>query len=208
MAAAWEQRFARYVAALAALRESTALEVLPDLMPVLPVVDPAAPELRGERGEDLLIRNATAAAVVGQRSLVGVRCLANSNTIIVIERAMFFTGTTAGGVKFTFGAPLGVGTGTPGITRNRRLSRLAGAAALTGVGTGTIFTANIASPGSGYAALWEWGPSTPLGVSQELVGVPVILGPGQDCWLESTVDNQALTASFIWSERVVDGQEQ
>lgn len=52
MASAWEQRFAQYVRRLLALRESSSLEVLPDLMPTMPVIEADAPDvilLRGER---------------------------------------------------------------------------------------------------------------------------------------------------------------
>lgn len=52
MGAVWNNRFAKALAALAALKESTALELLPDLMPVLPLADAQAMEhllVRGER---------------------------------------------------------------------------------------------------------------------------------------------------------------
>lgn len=51
MASIWEQRFADFVARVTGLRESTALELIPDLMPVLPVVNPEHADLHLARGE-------------------------------------------------------------------------------------------------------------------------------------------------------------
>ena len=53
MASVWEGRFAGFLKRVAALRESTSLELLPDLMPVLPVIEARAAEMHRWRDERL-----------------------------------------------------------------------------------------------------------------------------------------------------------
>lgn len=89
MAAVWETRWANLVRGLFALRESTVLGHLPDLMPVLQVNDPAAVEtwlLRRERGWRLTFY---LAAAPGFGATIELENPTNSGQLLVVDELLF-----------------------------------------------------------------------------------------------------------------------
>lgn len=87
MPAVWEQRFTDALQRLLSLRESTALDVLPDVMPVLPLIDAADPEVYRLRGCKLVSGgiDVTAAAAQFPTAYFGVPA-SNTNTLLVLRR--------------------------------------------------------------------------------------------------------------------------
>lgn len=86
MPAVWQDRFARYLRQVLSLRESTELSVLPDLMPVLPVIDPASPELFWARGEARFIAQYAVAALAGAFSVFTIKVPSTAGHIVVVEK--------------------------------------------------------------------------------------------------------------------------
>jgi hypothetical protein len=186
----WEQRLTQLVAEVTQRRESKALELLPDLMPVLSVLDPASPELYDYRGEDLCWGVRNQPAVAGQRSSAGLRNPTGSGMLVVVTGGQF-SGSV--GTLFLSTAPISLSGGGPvaGVSRNRRASRIQ-AAAGSSVATLSI-DARIG--GIGNQAYWRFPGTTGT------LPCPVVLGPGQELWVEGDTDNTSLTASWAWFER-------
>lgn len=89
MAAVWETRWANFIRSAFALRESTVLGHLPDLMPVVQVNDPAAVEselIRRERGWRLTFY---LAAAVGFGATVELENPAGSGQLLVVDELLF-----------------------------------------------------------------------------------------------------------------------
>lgn len=85
MASVWEQRWSDFVRTVTSLRESTELELLPDLMPVLLVNDPVAPELARARGERLITASISGTAAAAQFATLWVENRAATNVLVVLR---------------------------------------------------------------------------------------------------------------------------
>jgi len=91
MGSHWESRFAHLVAHLLGTRETHALEPLPDLMPVLPVLDARQHETRLARGEVLFSACFDITAALGQYPAALVHNPSGSNDLVVLTRALIAT---------------------------------------------------------------------------------------------------------------------
>jgi hypothetical protein len=94
MASFWEARFAEMVAHLLGTRETHALEPLPDLMPVLPVLDPNDAETRLTRGDVLISSLFDITAAAGQFPTAWLANPVGSTSLVVVERILVTSLTT------------------------------------------------------------------------------------------------------------------
>lgn len=193
MSAVWESRWAEYVRRCAALRESTSLELIQDLMPVLPVVDPGLPEMSLLRRDKRCAGWTTAPAVAAQQGYCEVRNPAGSGLLVVVDKARAWPAVA--GAAMGFRAQLTtLGGGALASTRAAVDTRSVGPA----VATIYVGTAAVALPGLEYAQ-----GSSPVGVEFG----PYILEPGDNIIVWSLTANAEVNFSFRWRERAVDGSE-
>jgi hypothetical protein len=108
MSVTFEFRFAEYIRRLMGLRESTALDVLPDLMPVVSVLrdeDPALYRLRNEKLFGAGVEGTSAAAQFPTCWLTNP----SPNAIVVCETLTIHSGGAFAVAYQTFGTPPGAG---------------------------------------------------------------------------------------------------
>lgn len=130
MGSAWESRFAELVRRLTGARESTALEVLPDLMPVLDVLSPL-PEVAIHRDEDLFSVALSRTAAAGNLPTISV-CCTNPGLVSIVEGLVL---TASGGpanriiaeltTYAAAGSPASAGTAAQEVLDRRRKLQVA-----------------------------------------------------------------------------------
>jgi hypothetical protein len=206
MASFWEQRFTALVRRALGLRESTALEPLGDLMPVLPVVDPAAAEWPLARNERRWAGWVTTPAVAGRNGLVMLVNPFGSDTLAVVERAW---------VVATTGTVYQTGLFCVGLA-NRAVSAARASMDRRSVGPGgasnLIPRCTLESADSLLASLSEWGPLM-VGLTGTFAEMdcPVVLPAASSSAGTQTsglilmhpVVNTAMSAGFVWRERTL-----
>lgn len=199
MASVWETRFAEIVRRLAGMRESTALELLPDLMPVLPLIDPAAPELALLRRERLGSGRVDVTAVAGQSAFLKVHNPVGSGLIVTVRRVSAYAAAAtliSSGLVVT-----GSATGSEGGKgyRDARGLTLSTAAPTTKLLYGT----SVAHP-----TLVQSAQPIPIATETELAtAVPYVLSPGSQLYLAASVVNTTVAFNVMFTERVCDPTE-
>jgi hypothetical protein len=187
MASAWETRFAEFVRRMVGWRESSALEVLPDLMPVLPVIDATDPAVRLTRRERRFAAHLLIGPGVGQFPTVQLYNPAGSNILVQLEEAWLFGGGAEWYADLFSGA--GGGTVTAGKPLDSRIVTPA-QGVLTGQtapgGTYTLWRSLMASAGN-VPIVWQPG---------------VVLAPDGRLELQGSLANTLGSAWLMWSERV------
>lgn len=188
MATPWEQRITRYVSKLLSLRESTSLEVLPDLMPVLPTIDPAAAELLLLRDELPCWGMAAKAAVAGQYSIVGLTNPATSGVICTIDLWQVYAAT--GNIAYAeLSTAVTLAAASMSIRDGRR--NAAGEPKCT-PGTASFAASQIGAPSWIELFVTNTAPSR---------AVPLVLTPGWSVLFELQTVNVPMQAAFAWRER-------
>lgn len=195
MPAVWEQRFAEYVRRLLSLRESTALEALPDLMPVLPVLDPGAPEnklLRRERRFGQAMTQAASGAGNYGHVMLDVPATAG-NVIAVVDFCRAVQGTGPFRATLTFAAS--------GATLSGKNLDLRGGptGAFTGAQSQAKYRADFSASLNG-SFFWRW-------TNNQDAPPPVVLGPNTFLQVQNETANELFTLAFSWYERTVDPAE-
>jgi len=196
-----DQRFAQALARWLDYHESTALEVLQDLMPVLPVLDPSSAELLYSRGDARYHTQHVSAAVAGQFSFLNISNPLASGKLVVIERVEPFllVGVAATLVDYRFLAP----AATPGATAvglaadGRNVS-----AGVVRIGPGS----SAAPPGVFF---WQTGIAAEVAARMNIdkAPVPFVLAPDQTLSVICGTVNTGILANFTWRERSVTGAE-
>lgn len=200
MPSVWETRFAELVRRLAAMRESTALELLPDLMPVLPVVDPAAPEMALLRRDRLCGGRVGLAAVAGQTPFLKIWNPADSNLLVVLERILVTTGTA-----LSFGTQLFVGAASSANTASRIFADSRGQTIST---SGPMCVLAGGTTGAAHPTMNGEHERIPVTDTTELrVASRVVLHPGAQFYIGGDTVNVNLTFNVRWRERVCDPTE-
>lgn len=198
----WQQRFTEYVKRVTDRRESTSLVILDDVMPSLPVLDPAAPELRSYRGEVLGHYLQTIGAVAAQYAGLGIFAPGAAagpagnvkNVVLVVNRVKVWT-SGASGVEMKYASnaivPGGSQAGTGAGADRRNL--------VAGV---TKPTQAVFSSRSNAAQLGIQVVDKVLGAaSQQVFEGPWVMTDGGGLFVEADTVNVALTAVFDWYER-------
>lgn len=201
MPAVWESRFAELVRRLTAGRESTELELINDLMPVMPVCDPQAAEMPLVRRERRFSAYNYAAAVAGQQGYCVISNYADSGVLVVLEEIlpwvaagsttldgrMFDAASLAGGI--VRGVPMDM-RGVPNVTTanwSRAETRNNTAAAVIGT---QFWLGEVRATGS--VVSWP---------------MPVVLRPNSSVAFWCGTANLAMGMTFRWRERAVDASE-
>jgi hypothetical protein len=198
MAQVWEQRFAEAVRRLGALRESTALELLPDLMPVLPVLNAAAPELALLRRERLASGFAANSASVGNFGVCAVSNPAGSRVLMCIDEVWVW-GTANVNVSW------GIFLAASGLTLGARSHLDTRGITLATVPPSGEVRGDVAA---GIPAGLNAGRlSLPASASQARLPGPFILAPDSSLVAASNTANNFFMLHAIWRERVVDPAE-
>lgn len=199
MPSVWEQRWAEYVRRLGALRESSALELLPDLMPVLPVVDPSAEELLLARRERRFACNFNLPGSGvgnyykvmlwnGSVATLGIleRWNANASTNGFLIQPIVTD--TADAPNVVAALPLDLrGINAGAVTAQQQLRASYGAPAVAPTGNG------------GYGFMGS--------VNDSLIEGRIVIPPGTGVILHQRDANTTLRVSLEWRERRVDPAE-
>jgi hypothetical protein len=204
-----EQRFTAELYRILGLRESTALELLQDVMPVLPILDPASPELLFQRGEQRYVSTKTApangAGTFAQVIMNFPDKLSGKVAIIEKVQALSNTGAALTNLDWRIG-PYGLGAGPAvGVALdNRNLATSSLRLSTTGVAapTGTfVWQSGLGAAGGAVPNAAEdplpmviGGQGDPSG---NLIGLAVNTG----------LANADLTVFVVWRERSVGGGE-
>jgi hypothetical protein len=197
-----ETRFAELVRRVLGLRESTSLHPIEDLMPVLSVLDPGAPEQALLRRDKPFLAGFGSNPIVAQFGLLEIFNPLASGGIIVVD-------------SFETGAPLG-------LLRMRwqnQVGQTAGLVNLVAVTAKTSDGRNRNDPftrGFGVLRAGTVPASVALGgactsfatnLFSTVTPVGIVLAPGQAFVLEAGTTNLELIANIRWRERALDASE-
>lgn len=200
MASAWEQRWAEFVRRMAGLRESTSLELLPDLMPVLQVVDPSEPELHLYRRERLAqgwyIEVAGGAGVYSYLELCNP---AGSGSLVVVDTMELQSAAVLSWDLFD-SVPIGTVRANKSYTDARAVASSAGA--ITTQPVAELRTGNTAAIATLRVGHTFVAPATPTRYDAELV-----LPPGWRLYVSAQTLNTQVAGRFRWRERPCDPSE-
>lgn len=198
MPSVWESRFAQYIRSVCGLRESTSLELLPDLMPVLPVVDPAdAAQWLSRRERPYCMHIAQAAGGAGQYSYISLVNPAGSHKLLVVEKV--WGKASLAGLDLGCQILLG-GSSSPSSTATRDTRGIA--AANPQPSAGWLFARTLgAAPATTH---WQWQLQLAPG---EVPIAPIILAPNSTMDLYGLTANVGMDLTIWWRERAVDNAE-
>lgn len=196
-----EQRFAEFVRRALALRESTTLHPIEDLMPVLPVLDPGAPELALLRRERWCLGRSEGTSAAGNYAQVGITNPAGSGRLVVLEDA-WVRGT--GGVQI-YGRVLSLALAF--TTTSAEVQNLDGRGCTDSVTPPPIAAVGFRDSATPILPFLNIGDLPAVGTTfLNLRGT--VLPPGWQFLLSrAVVGASALGASFRWRERAVDAAE-
>jgi hypothetical protein len=198
MPSVWDQRWAELVRRMTALHESTSLELLPDLMPVLEVSEPTSGEQFLLRRERLCGGWCGLVPTAGQNANLLLQNL-SPNLLITVDRA-WVRASAAADVRARIG--VSIITGSPATTKGFKDVR--------GI---------IQSSTAPMAELRVWdvagtltGPDTDrpsVTVANEWAEVagPWVLSPQTALAIVSVTVTVTLEARFHWRERFVEPEE-
>lgn len=198
MSSVWEQRFARFIRRLANLRESSSLELLPDVMPVLPIVDPERVDLESLAGYRPCSGFFTQAAAPG---FFNCQCLTNptANTLLTIERLDVFGG--AGGLQWGLmdGQPVANESSQKGLRDPRH--------SLTGVAIeGRWFYGTTGGAAVGQSSIGSTMGTAAFATPREYL-LDLVVPPGWSFVVIGGAANEQLRVRIDWAERTVDRAE-
>lgn len=198
MPSVWEQRFSRFVRRTTAQRETATLELVPDVLPVLPVIEPSDLDLRTLRGERPCAGFYTQAAAPG---FFNFQALVNdtANCLLTIENFDIWGG--AGGAQAgLFSGPLALGAahGQLGVRDSRWLGSPVQAIWKQGTTGGAAM---------GQTSLWSSMGTLALAVPERNIPLPIVVRPGDSFIWVCLAANEALRLAVRWRERVVDAAE-
>lgn len=198
MSAVWENRWAELVRRLAALRETTALELIQDLMPVLPVVDPGDAEYRLLRRERMFHQSLNAPAVAGQASRVrwGNPGTAGSRILAVVEEVRLYS-VAAQSVEVTIQSGWGAAASSASVRDMRGISAASPAQSQMNA---------LADATAVLPTIFPTRVFLQAGV-QSVVQLGYVLPPGWYVSFTGDLVNTALNASLRWYERACDSSE-
>lgn len=203
---AWNARLVDLVKGFCGLRESTRLEVLPDIMPVLDLTadDPEYAFLRGER---YLAAYVTSVAVAGQLSFVNFSVrnpVTPSRALVKLLDVQLIGGGNMAGQGYLNGvAGAGAGLGCALDTRDQRY--LTAGLVYHDSHAGTSSGAQAATPGvavglvQGFAVGTSWSARTPL---------DIVLTPGNSFAIFGLTVNTSLSAIFRWEEHASESGDE
>jgi len=196
-----DQRFAQALARWLDYHESTALEVLQDLMPVLPVLDPASPELLLSRGERRYASLATSGPVAGQFSGVIFFNPLSSGALAVIEKVRPLCLTAAPAMAISWRSR------RPGAIGANPAAGLAVDGRATGPSVVTLSTETAAVP----TGVFVWNgtalPIPPAGGAFDEWPGSWVLAPGDALAVHGETANQTLVVEAVWRERSASASE-
>lgn len=194
MAGVWEVRYVDALKRLLSLRESTDLTVLQDLMPVLPMCDPAGVVEACYRGERPAWGSAIAnAGGAGVTSFVRLSALVASELVVVLDVTLWTIAAAV--VRLSIG-----GTTAHNGSRGWRDNRFPSSPGIP--------NAAVASGGNAAGPLFSGHGRAVLPANVPVVlPVNVVLSPGSSLQAELETGNQMLGASFRWTERTVGSDE-
>lgn len=201
MTAVWEQRFAAFVRRLTALRESSSLELLPDLMPVLSVLNPDEAELHLLRGERICWGRDTAIAVAARFSFVELlNPVTNVNLLAVVDELRVSSSQLCRLVvsPVSYGAAAST---SPCFTDGRGLRWSAGSS-FTTKPTCIVNFGDAAALGAS-----DIGDDTHVAPTNFTTDPRAVLLPGMCVRVISTVANASVTVSYKWRERAANRDE-
>jgi hypothetical protein len=206
MPSVWEPRFAELVKALAALRESTSLELLPDVMPVLNVLEDG-PEYGFQRGERYHSSYVwVAAGGAGTYSGFRIRNQSTSGSLVVVNQMQALMGAAQNVLAYIVSgvADLALNQDHPAL--DGRDGRYPGAVGGAGAATAavlsygaaaTVYT-NTNTVRVGYGA---------ANANFDLLVSPLVLPPGWSAGFIGSSANTALGGTIWWEERSVGRDE-
>jgi len=199
MASAWESRFSELVRRVMALHESTSLDVLGDLMPVLSVLDPASPEMALLRRERRFMLRRSFTPTAGQFAEILLCNPLNSGTLIVVETVFAYSSTAGDATVAVLDASLGAVDANT-MTLDWR-----------GVPSGALSPRPraqfLSRDAAGVAASFPRFPAPLAGGSARPFSSGAVLGPGSMLVVNRDVVTVSLTADFTWRERAVTEEE-
>jgi hypothetical protein len=187
VASAWETRFAEFVRRAVGWRESSALEVLPDLMPVLPVLDAQDPAVRLTRRERRFAAWTLVGPGVGLFPTVQLPNPAASGCLAVVEEVWCFGGGSEWYADLFTG--IGGGAAVPSRPLDGRITtpaQLALTGQTSGAGTYSLWRSLYSSAGT-VPIIWRPG---------------IVIPPDGRFELQGSLANTLGSAWVMWSERV------
>lgn len=207
MTAVWNGRFAELVKALAGLRESTALELLPDVMPVLNVLEDGQ-EYAFQRGERYLAANCAGVAGAGNYSKVAITNPAGSNQLVVVRQL----GATAGAgamnlIAYIASDAAALATAANIVTLDGRDGRWNGVTGGASANTPTVVAGgnNATTYVAQCIASRYCAANTQVDLLNNHV---VVLPPGWTCGVQGGTLNTALYCNATWEERALSTRDE
>jgi hypothetical protein len=197
VAAVWEQRWAEFVRRYMGLRESSALDAAPELLPVLVVNEPGAPESRLARRERSWEGSH---AVAGGATFAGIQLnnakgASTERNLVTIDKLVVRC-SVVGFVNLTVAyAPDNQAAGNVEPTDTRAAaSVLVPKAKLEGATRGAV-----AAAAASY--------SLPVANTDYEIPAGYVLAPGTQLYIVASAVGTTITANVRWSERDVDPSE-
>jgi hypothetical protein len=191
-----DQRFAEYIRRVMGLREATSLHLIEDLMPVVPVLDPTAPEHALARRERRYAFSTTQAAPgVGNFAHVILEVpTSHPNALVVVERVYVMLG----GGPFRMTLQVGL-TGGGSLAQNLDL-RGGPSGAFSGPRSMAQFIAGFTAALLGN---FHWRSL----ITPVVDHPPVVLTAGTSLRVANETANDALTVAMVFRERAVNSDE-
>jgi len=199
VASSWETRFAEFVRRVMALHESTSLDVLGDLMPVLSVLDPAAPEMALLRRERRFMLRRSFTPTVGQFAEILICNPAASGTLFVIESLYAYSSVAGDAAVLVADGSLGA------VDANTQTLDWRGvpSGALAPRPRAQFLSRDAAGVGAQYPRL----PAPVVGGSARGFTPGIVMPPGTITFVQRDVITASLIVDFTWSERSVTEEE-
>lgn len=186
-----ETRFAEFIRRTFGLREGTSLNLLPDAMPVVPLIDAQAPEHLLMRRERRYVASATVAPVAAQQSCFEL-LNTSSNQLIVIDE---FEAWAPAGVELAV-AVTG-GTGVAGVVSSQSLDQ-----------RGNPRSQAQCLAGANAFAFGPWWRTLIAATSTGTKKLGLVLAPGQRATFWIPVANIQLNIVVVWRERALGGNDE
>jgi hypothetical protein len=196
-----EQRFAELVRRVLGLREATTLHPIEDLMPVLPVLDPASPENALLRRERWCAGHILVTSTAGNYAQVGITNPAGSGKLITLERAVLFGSSGAQVYGRVLSLALGYGVTSTNV---QNLDGRGCTDSVTPAPSAVVGSRDLAiaiSPFFNFSDLPAAGA-----INLDLRGI--VLAPAWQFLLSRAIVGAAnLAVTFVWRERAVNPDE-
>jgi hypothetical protein len=196
-----ETRFAELVRRLLGLREGTSLHPIEDVMPVLPVLDPAAPEMALLRRERWCAGHILVTSGAANFAQVGITNPALSGKLVVLERAHVFGSSGAQLYARVLSLALGFGVTSTAV---QNLDGRGCSDSVTPPPSAVVGSRDLAVAITPFLNFAD--PPAAGMLTLDLRGI--VLPPAWQFLLSRAVVGAAnLAATFIWRERAVNPDE-